>query len=334
MNNKKAFTLGEVLTVFIIIGIIATIAMTTIKPWEKAYKYAYMKIYNALSVSIYNYMTTVSGIDSFPSTPQAFCNALISYMNTSNNAEHSDENPCNLSGGKNDFLNNAPQLSAFQGGSNPKIRLSNGAWLWIGAYYDDDNDSWKPFEYKQTIGSGEDASEDVIKYYIVYADLNGDRGPNVIEYNPNAKFRRLPDIVSFAVTDTFAVIPFGYPKVDQRYLSAHIMFPVSEDDDEATAEGDRPSDSMTYYEALVGAYGKDDNENKKIITQGVVETYNLEESLPEGNLFKLVGSNLDSNYGANPPVFNQAICGDGSTAAQIVADNRESHCSIKVFNYN
>lgn len=316
-KNRKAFTLGEILFVFVIIGIIASIGIATVKPWEKAYKHAYIKIFNALSVAIYNHMATVSGTDSFPSTPKDFCNALISYINTANNAKNDpDNNACNLTGDKNDFLDNNPTLEDFQGGKNPKIKLSNGAWLWIGA-----NDG-KPFSYTQAIGD----DTDTIQYYIVYADLNGDRGPNDTQYN-----KRLPDIVAFAVTDAFVVVPFGYPKVDQRYLSTHIIYPVTEDDEQKYIDmGGHPSDSMTYYEALTEAYSKKPN---KIYSFGMPQTYDLEESLPDDSMFKLVGDDLDSKY-VNPPTFDVDMCGDGRTDAEIIADKRDSYCEIKVYNYN
>ena len=324
MNKNRAFTLGEVIIVFVIIGIIASIAMSIIKPFEKAYKYSYTKIFNALSTAIYNHMTTVPGVDAFPEDPGAFCNALISFINTSNNAENSaTTNPCNLTGEKDDFLGGEPTIDDFTGGKNPKIRLSNGAWLWIGA--DSKDGGLVPFSYTQTIGT----TTDTVKYYIVYADLNGDRGPNRIANADAANASHLPDIVAFAVTDSFAVIPLGYPKLDQRYLSAHIMYPVTEEDDEISAEGERPSGSMTYYEAIVGAYGKSPN---KIVTYGIAQTYDIESGLSDNNPFKLT-ENLDDFY-AEAPVFDQQICGDGKSVEDIVSENRDSHCDVKVFNYN
>lgn len=322
MKKNKAFTLGEVLVVFVIIGIIASISMITIKPWEKAYKYSYMRIFNALSISIYNYMATAAGTDAFPTTPKEFCNALITYMNTANDAQHG-VNPCNYTTANDSYLGNTPTVDDFrEGGKNPKILLSNGAKLWIGA----DLANNAPFSYTQIFG----ITSDTVKYYLVYVDLNGDNKPNAISYNASGLTRKLPDIVAFIVTDSFTVIPLGYPKVDQRYLSAHIMYPVTEEDDEASAEGERPSDAMTYYEALVGAYGKDPY---KIISNGSAETYDIEESLPDANPFKLVKPNLDNKY-VNAPVFDQDMCGDGRTAQQMYNDKRDSHCSIKVFNYN
>ena len=333
MKKINAFTLAEMLLVFVIIGIIGSLGVITVKPWEKAYKYSYIKTYNALSVAIYNHMVTTTDAKAFPDNARTFCNALLEYLNTSNNAQNvAANNACNKTGGRDAYLGNSPNTANFrEGGNNPKILLSNGAKLWIGA------NGNVPFSYTQTI----DASvtphiTDTIKYYLVYVDLNGNRGPNVIEYRENSvKDNRLPDIVAFAVTDKFTVLPLGYPKVDQRYLSAHVMYPVSEDDDEVTADGDRPSDAMTYYEAVVSAYGKG---NDKIVTMGLPHTYDLENSLPAGNRFKLTNTPTSSAildaYYKTSPTFDRVLCGDGKTSAQIKAERSDSHCDVKIFNYN
>lgn len=323
MNKKTAFTLSELLIVFLIIGIVASVGMMTVRPWEKGYKYSYTRIFNALSIAIYNHMATEAGSEAFPSTPEKFCNALISYINTSNNAQNESEvNPCNLSDGQNSYLGNNPTRADFvDGGKFPKIRLSSGAKLWIGA-----NDG-APFSYTQEINS---TPIDVVRYYIVYADINGDVGPNNTEYTKSGGLDKLPDIVAFIVTDNFTVIPVGYPKVDQRYLTAHILYPATEEDDEAGLEKDKVSDGMTYYEALVGAYGASPN---KIVTLGVQRTYDIENSLPEDSKFKLTDVSKLNEY-TNNPHFDSVVCGDGDDLQTIIANGTDSHCDIKIYNYN
>ena len=311
MQNKKAFTLAELLFVFVIIGIIASVGMVTVKPWERAYKYSYMRIYNALSTAIYNYMTTTTETEPFPPTREKFCTALTKYINTSQSCK------------RGTFLTDTPTEYSFtRKDKDATAYLSNGAKMWIAA-----DESNKPFTYTQQIT---DDISDTIRYYLVYIDLNGDVGPNTTVFSITGKTRRLPDIVAFAVTDKAIVIPLGYPKVDQRYLAAHLMYPVTDEDDETITEGERPSESMTYYEALVKAYGKDP---KKLITLGLPQTYNLEESLPDENIFKLVKPNLDNKY-ANPPTFDKNSCGDGMTIDEIISQGLDSHCDVKVFTYN
>ena len=115
------------------------------------------------------------------------------------------------------------------------------------------------------------------------------------------------------------------------------MYPVSEDDDEVTSDGDRPSDSMTFYEAVVGAYSKNfGSGQRKIVTMGLPFTYDLENSLPASNRFKLILNNAsdESAYYKTAPTFDRVLCGDGKTAAQIVANKSDSHCEVKIFNYN
>ena len=322
MNKKTAFTLGEILVVFLIIGIVASVGMMTVRPWEKGYKYSYTRIFNALSVALYNHMATEAGSEAFPSTPENFCNALISYINTSNNAQNESEiNPCNLNEGQNSYLDDKPTREDFiKGGKYPKIRLSSGAKLWIGA------NNGAPFSYTQEINS---TTTDVVRYYIVYADLNGDIGPNNMTYRISANLDKLPDIVAFIVTDNYTVIPVGYPKVDQRYLTAHILYPATEEDDETSAENDKVSDGMTYYQALVGAYGI----SPKIVTLGIQRTYDIENSLPDDSVFKLTDVDKLNEY-TNNPTFDSVICGDGESSSTIVDNGTDSHCDIKIYNYN
>lgn len=317
LKNKRAFTLAEVIIVFIIIGIVGTIAMATVKPMEKSYKYAYTKVFNSLSSAVYNHMSTTADVKYFDtsdgggdSRAKDFCKALLVYMNTSDNAAE-----CHIN--NDTFLGDNPSLADFS--SEPNIMLSNGVYLWLGA------NGNKPFSFNQVITEGE---TDTISYYIIYADLNGKRGPNKIEYDPNSHHGHLPDIVAFIVTSKYIVIPVGYPKLDQRYLSAYVEYPMSEDEEDNN-DGSQYSDAMTYYEAVVSAYGKGDDQIK---TYGVVQTYDIEKNGLPNSKFRLV-DNLDDYY-PTPPHFDVVTCGDGSTSQQVKAENRDSLCDIKIFNYN
>ena len=262
-DKKYAMTLAELLFVFIIIGIIATIAITTVKPWDKACKYAYSRIYHSLRLAFYNGMLMQP---EFPTTSTKFCEILadkdIGYMNTTADGEQ-----CLAS---RDLTNNPRQFPK----EKVQIILSNGAKMWIGA------NSGRPFEHTETETSGNVSKT---KYYIVYVDINGDKGPNTALWSE----KRLSDIVAFAVTDGLSVIPLGHPEVDNRYLNAHVVYPQIGEDD---VDG-RISDDMTYYEARKHAWGNtvDSADNM---------TLNIQNDLPNDSYFKLTptGSALSPYY--------------------------------------
>ena len=240
MKFRRGMTLAEVLMVFIIIGIVATYTVCSARPWEKSYKYAYSRIYNALQSAIYN-----DSIDNlgFPSTTEAFCQGLIKYINTVDTAVEQCVVENNVKEG--------PRLETQDEADDvftprKSIVLSNGMKIWIGG-----NDSNGPFTYSANDGSGS------FQYYLVYVDLNGDTGPN----SPIYTKKKIADIVPFAVTDKYTIIPLGYPQIDTRYLQAQLVIPAQDEDEE-----DNISDPMPFYLATVKAFGTVHDGDKSVKT--------------------------------------------------------------------
>ncbi len=300
MRFKKAFTLGEALLVFIIIGIIAAIGMSTVKPWQKSYKYSYSRMYNALSLAVYNHMINSTEEESFPDTADMFCLALLDWINTSNNATACE--------GSNVGLN----PTTFD---DDKVRFtaSNGTKIWIGSNPDD-----SPFVLSQHIDA---TTIDTVRYYMVFVDINGDRGPNTPEW----KKTQMADIVAFAVTDKFKVIPLGYPEVDGRYLTAHVVYPALETTysdnmatDSFTGDEEIVSDPMSYYEAKIKAYGNS-------VIAGNIETYDFRSIFGANNSYFKVDNYND--YYETPPQFDSVSC-------QFQADNPEPVCNVRIYDYH
>ena len=244
MKKFKAFTLAEILIVFVIIGIIATVGVNTVKPWEKALKYSYSRIYNALALATYNAVVNGPRAEhSFPdglagSTtenqgPEKFCQDLAYFMN--NVETHCGNPPITKAEGNYKVFDT----------TTPHIILSNGVKLWIGA-----PNSNHAYIQEIPLDNNKNSLKDTIIYYIVYADLTGDRKPN----SPIWSERKAADVVAFAVTNHFVVVPLGYPVVDKRYLVAHVMRPIS--NEETGDDEEIPTDPMSFYEAATYAYGK------------------------------------------------------------------------------
>lgn len=330
MRFKKAFTLAELMIVFIIIGIIIALGVSTVKPWEKAYKYAYLRIYNSLSLAIYNHMINTNDDNAFPEDADKLCEALLEYINT---AEHIDDPAAFCKSGKH-FGDASPTAADFtEDALKDKVTIvaSNGVRLWIGAK---NNGIEHSMTAKQNIGGTEE--EDKVKFFYVYADLNGDRKPNTPVWSPN----QMADIVAFAITDKYIVIPLGYPEVDSRYLEAHVVYPTF---DSATGEEDTSSysddeevtsDAMTYYEAKVQAF--DLNDDGTIDTSiGNVMTYDFNSEFSNNNPFKVkhpdggykddVKENYNAYYETDPKFDEDQCTSTGYT---------EPICNVKIYDYH
>ena len=346
MKKLKAFTLAEILVVFVIIGIIATIGVNTVKPWEKSLKYAYSRIYNALGLAVYNAVTNGNRIThNFPNNYGELCNDLAYYMN--NVETNCDQDIIDLSS------DNALSFRT----KTPHLVLSNGVKLWIGA--NSDGSAYRldiPLGRRYTTanlptpGSANNntaaaAGSDTVIYYLVYADLNGNRRPN----SPIWRQRQAADIVAFAVTNQFVIVPLGYPIVDRRYLSAHVMRPmINQETDE---DVDVPSDPMTFYEATTYAYGRFLKANSDVLS------YQLEfnkaafngstmadyfvvadcDRPSNGDTNNCVGPNNANYYNAQPQ-FNQAFCGinrcGGANGDGAQNTYCEPICYVKIYDYH
>ena len=275
VKNKKGMTLAETLFVFVIIGIIASLAIVTVKPWDKACKYSYSRMFHSLRLAIYNSMLART---EFPKTSTEFCNALAEYINTSSNGTN-----CNQS---RDLTNN-PRIFPEE---KIQINTSNASRIWIGAR------AGKPFEHSERETSGVTSTT---KYYLVYVDLNGNKGPNSAKWDE----RHLSDIVAFAVTDALAVIPLGHPEVDNRYLYALVVYPQV---DENEPDGNI-SDDMTYYEAKRKAWGNnvDSSENMSL---------HFQDDLPADSYFKI---NYLQFFPVTPAVDTANGCTEVSTPCYV-----------------
>lgn len=296
MNKKKAMTLAEVLFVFIIIGIIAAIAIVTVKPWDKACKYAYSRMYHSLKLAFYNSMLTQP---EFPTTSTKFCELLVDYINTSTNG-------ANCSRARD--LTNNPRIFPED---KIQIQATNSSKIWIGA------NNGQPFVHTETESSG---AVSKTKYYLVYVDLNGNKGPNSPKWEEN----KLSDIVAFAVTDGLTVLPLGHPEVDNRYLNAHVVYPQTEEDQ---PDGNL-SDDMTYYEAKKYAWGNNVDSSDSM-------SLNLQNDLPNDSYFKLtttgsVNSPYYPKYDSYSDFFPVPIAPDAGHGCREVS----SPCYVDIFEYH
>lgn len=259
-NKKSAMTLAEVLVIFIIMGVIATLILVTAKPSDKSLKYVYYRMYHSLDIALYNssinmdeelrkdiYDTnndyinegnTFVGSDKyFPSKPSQLCKLLLEYINTKggNNCSSADESVVDI---------NNPDFSI-----EPHFIASNGSKVWMGKSGDctDSGICYANNSYK----SAKTSTETPIRLAYVFVDLNGDMSPN----SPIQRGETLADIVGFAITSDLEVVPLGVPTTDVRYFSASVVYAnkASRDSDNLVT-----SNTMPFLQAKKLAWG--DNE--------------------------------------------------------------------------
>ncbi len=213
IKRKSAITLGELLVVFVIMGVIAGMTMVTVKPNEKSLKYMYYRIYNTLGTAFYNSSINIDpalrnhpAMDrQFPRTAELFCKLLLEYMN-------SKEPNTTCSNDKTIDIDN-PEFT----NENVQFITSNGTKIWIGH-----SAGAAKGGFSTLTATDNTNSEFTLRYYFVFADLNGEMGPNSHLSNG----RGMADIVAFVVTEDYDVVPLGIPEVDTRYFTARVAYSV------------------------------------------------------------------------------------------------------------
>lgn len=246
-RKKAAMTLGELMMVFVVIGVIASIAVVTIKPFEKSVKWIYYRMFHTINTAIYNSMLTKA---EFPKTSVEFCKALLEYIN-------SNDNHCSLE------RNVTLSTTTFP---DDKIQIvaSNGVRLYIAAKEDG-----TPFTLTQTQTNGVDTT---INYFVVFADLNAEKKPNTSLWTQ----KQMADVVGFVVTDGSDVVPVGYPEIDTRYMYAKVVYPPVDSDD----LDDNVSEPMSYFEAKHRAWGTTVDSTEAM-------SFDFQSQFPEGSPLKI-----------------------------------------------
>ena len=304
MSRKfEALTLAEIMITLLIISILCLFALSTIKPYDKTYKWLYVRIYHSIETAVYNSMMTRNSQDDpnmygFPNSSTNFCNMLKEYMNTaSEDVIEGEVNPkCEAS---RDL-----DIGAFEFPEDKiQLVLSNGIRLWIAS------DGGAPYQLNETV----DGSPVNMKYYVVFADLNGSRGPNLAQWDAAGNIGwnedyKMVDIVAFVVTEASVVIPIGPPEIDTRYMQAFAIYPP---DDENFPEGTK-STAHTYYWAKNDAWG-----SSKSIAEPM--SLNFAREFPANSPFLVT----------YPPANNV-----NETAGCSEDNNLVSQCYVKIEDYN
>ena len=211
----------EVFLMFVVMGVITAIVLPAVKPLDKTLSYSYSRAYQSLYDAGLNiYLDTVSA--GFPATPNAMCTSLTTYINSLGTA-------CSVSASA------VPRDGSSFPTADQQFTATNGMIFYISNVYTySAADAWGSL-----IG---------IKYRMIFVDLNGTRKPNTATYTDKV----YADIVGFVMTNTGEVIPVGQPIINNKYISAQVVYtsvagsdptyspPMPFHDAKCMASGDKP----------------------------------------------------------------------------------------------
>lgn len=252
--KQNAFTIPELLIFLTIVGIVSVMMMTIIRPGEKYLPYAYYSAYNALSEAAFNIkedanINNMTEDDTISEDDKYFPGAV---KNTGSEALPAARELCKKLANKPNatdaedeygYINTTEYACTtftsfdsngnFDSNATPAFRATNSMKFYIGklAKVDVPNALESDTNYE-------------IKYFVVWVDLNGDRRPNIAEWDKN----KSTDIVPFVITTSGNVIPIGGPTIDTRYTTVRLRYPTEESSLRFSLN------STTFLEGQIAAY--------------------------------------------------------------------------------
>lgn len=262
MMNKKTsykygFTLVELLCAIAILAVCITMALVNIKPAQKAaHKYFYSNALMTIQKAFYNAMinefnpfidivdketgvvTPLKHSAANDTGTQRLCEGLTAFINTSSTS-------CSATNLANELATNVSlsatadeaAVSARQGLA--QFTTANGMQYFISGLIDR-NLNGDPNKR--------------LRFYLVYVDINGDKGPNSIVYTEKTKSNGTktniePDVFAFALLENGLTCPLGIPEYDTNIMTARVSYFDSESRVVQTRQ------SLPYYQAKAKAWG-------------------------------------------------------------------------------
>ena len=243
--KKIGFTLAELLVVSCIIGVLLWAGISTFMQYDKGIRYILSNTYYALDRALFNATTDWVPQDRYNraifedsvTAPDAegndqtyqyndgdtegvkrLCRALTHYITPVEGA--------NVCDSINGIANLSPDDSFFRD-TKPAFTAINGVRFWITKRYPTENSE----------------ENEGVRFYVIYADMNGDKIPNSLSYvrgkGRNRQATKDPDIFAFAAiaylngdqAPVANVIPIGIAEVEPRYLTSRIKYYDDEDNE-------------------------------------------------------------------------------------------------------
>ena len=251
--KKNGFSLAELLISMAIISFMVGVAITTFKTYDKGISHLYSNMYYVLDRALYNTTTYWIPNDAFEREPfkkelknpkngdvreisdtegaRRLCRALIEYINPVESGNR--DSICSASKAVTDMGND--DLFTKE---NVMFTATNGVRFWISKRYPEDDSK--------------------LKFYIIYADMNGPRLPNSMKYEKGSESNNWktkdPDIFAFAALENGRVCPLGIPEVEPRYMTTRIIYQDEGDVNDFVYKYSSPSRPYVYSKAEAWGY--------------------------------------------------------------------------------
>ena len=306
MKNKQGFTLAELLIVLGIIGFLSAAAVTTIKPWDKGIRFLYSNTYYALDRAFYNasqneMMTDPKTYDPFyvPNKGEAarthsdtkddgalaLCRALTAYIN-----------PVDRTSCRETKITKANALDTDFKSENVQFVATNGVHYYI----------TRNLKFKVNDNSL-DNIDNAIKdshFYLIFADMNGDKFPNTALYQPYDAAKKQkekdPDIFAFAALEnTKRIVPLGAPEFNPKYMMARFVYTETKGENEEEYVFSPTSKTYVEIKAQAWNFYNDSNAND---SNGYYNLPIFDEALSYNDYVRLVieklypNNNIYKNY--------------------------------------
>ena len=253
--KKNGFTLSELVICLGIMAVLIGAGMSTYKSYDKGIKHLYSNTYYVLDRALYN--STSFWVTKDPAAREPFkktvkdpetgvmvsvndtegtrrlCRALVEYINPVQTSDRDSASLCSASKAVTDMGTDSLFTDA-----NVQFTATNGVRFWISKRYPSDDNK--------------------MKFFIIYADLNGVKRPNTMHYEPGTEANewktRDPDIFAFAALDNGRICPIGIPEVETRYMSTRIVYQVQGEGNDIMYRYSEPSKSLVASKAEAWGY--------------------------------------------------------------------------------
>lgn len=290
--QRKGFTLGEILIVLLLIGILSVLSIQTVKTQQQKFTFTCYHLYRDLKIAVGHMAAQTYG----GSLKSFSCDSVAQTANYSQCvadglAGQSNANLLNYGGanGGQDFCKGLSKVlgtassincTTFSGATLASPYGSLGA---EGAKVTNSTENFRLINGYLVYVSDKIAQSGTTKgYRVVTFDVNGNKKPNVTG----------KDIISFAVFDSGEVLPLGTPANDANYFNAvikvrNILYMGTANKTAAINAMRHPTTLVinrttkkpyTFKEAYCAAYGQ--SENYPSYCNGIAVSGNFSTNLP------------------------------------------------------
>ena len=260
--------MAELVISLAIIAFIVGAAITTFKPYDKGISHLYSNIYYVLDRALYN--TTSYWIPNNEAEREPFKDSVTNPKTGENVTINANEGAKRLCRALTEYINPVEDSNrdnvCREGASktvtdmgtddlftpdNVMFTATNGMRFWISKRFPA---SKSLVEYKP-------------RFFIIYVDLNGKRGPNSMYYEKGSSSNNWktkdPDIFAFAALETGRICPLGIPEVEPRYLTTRVLYQEEDETGQLIYRYSSPSRPYVYSKAQAWGYYLPVNEQQE-----------------------------------------------------------------------